>query len=130
MSPAVPKPPKPRPKKGRKPIRRSRVRQKAGKPRRFANKRWPALQEYVRGRPCDVGGAFTGICDGPTEAAHVRSRGAGGEDANNTVSLCRKHHREQHRIGIQSFETKYFAPGHLQWLAERITTGFTMIGSF
>jgi hypothetical protein len=47
----------------------------------------------------------------PIEVAHVR-RGAGGgigiktSDAF-TLSLCREHHAEQHRIGEQSFEKRH-----------------------
>ena len=41
------------------------------------------------------------------EIAHVRSRGAGGNDFGNVVDLCSHHHREQHQIGIRSFEAKY-----------------------
>jgi hypothetical protein len=42
----------------------------------------------------------------PSEAAHVRSRGAGGT-WRDIVPLCRDHHREQHAIGIQTFEATY-----------------------
>lgn len=39
----------------------------------------------------------------PTEAAHVKSRGAGGADVGNTVPLCTAHHQNQHLKGMQSF---------------------------
>lgn len=45
----------------------------------------------------------------PCDPAHVLSRGAGGKDSD-VVPLCsgpRGHHREQHDIGIRSFETKH-----------------------
>ena len=45
-------------------------------------------------------------CGGRPEFAHVRSRGAGGTDRE-AVCLCTTHHREQHRIGIQTFQAKY-----------------------
>ena len=40
------------------------------------------------------------------EQAHVVSKGAGGtwED---TVPMCRDHHREQHAMGFLTFERKY-----------------------
>ncbi len=41
------------------------------------------------------------------EAAHVRSRGAGGLDRANVVGLCWCHHREQHQIGWPAFEKRY-----------------------
>lgn len=42
----------------------------------------------------------------PSEPAHVKSRGAGGT-AKDMVPLCSEHHREQHQIGIRSFERKH-----------------------
>lgn len=39
-------------------------------------------------------------------AAHVRSRGAGGADANNLVPLCALHHTQQHTIGTTAFEIR------------------------
>ena len=43
----------------------------------------------------------------PSDAAHVRSKGAGGGWDRNLVPLCRVHHTEQHQIGIKTFQTKY-----------------------
>jgi hypothetical protein len=44
----------------------------------------------------------------PIEVAHVRRGGSGGVGRKSsdafTLSLCREHHAEQHRIGEQSFE--------------------------
>ena len=45
-------------------------------------------------------------CEGTIQAAHVKSRGAGG-DRRDLVSLCWKHHSEQHQIGIGSFARLY-----------------------
>lgn len=58
----------------------------------------------VRRHECCV----PGCCGRPIEVAHVR-RGSGAgvgqkPDDWNTISLCRDHHAEQHRIGEQSFE--------------------------
>lgn len=56
----------------------------------------------VRKLPCLVGQG----CYGCIEAAHARSRGAGGT-RRDLVPLCFAHHSEQHRIGRQSFELKH-----------------------
>jgi hypothetical protein len=60
-------------------------------------------------------------CAGRIECAHVRSRGAGGPDVANTVPLCTRHHREQHAIGIFTFQHRYGAnlPAIASDLAER-----------
>jgi hypothetical protein len=42
----------------------------------------------------------------PCDPAHVVSRGAGGTDSD-VVPLCKFHHREQHDIGIQSFQARH-----------------------
>lgn len=61
----------------------------------------------VRGRPCLCRGrSLTSPCSGPVEAAHARSRGAGGS-RRDLVPLCRGHHREQHRRGVRTFAATY-----------------------
>ena len=40
-------------------------------------------------------------------ACHIISQGAGGYDCGNTVPMQGWLHREQHRSGIESFQTKY-----------------------
>lgn len=55
---------------------------------------------FVQALPCIV------CRDTPSEVAHVRSRAAGGKAAD-TVALCKKHHAEQHAVGIKSFAAKY-----------------------
>ena len=42
-----------------------------------------------------------------SECAHVVSRGAGGDDRANTVPLCMRHHRQQHAVGIETFQRTY-----------------------
>lgn len=42
----------------------------------------------------------------PSEAAHVKSRGAGGT-SEHLVPICTAHHYEQHTIGIKTFQDKY-----------------------
>jgi hypothetical protein len=57
---------------------------------------------HVRQLPCAACGK------GPSDAAHIRSRGAGGpDDFFNLMPLCRKHHIEQHTIGIRTFVDKH-----------------------
>jgi hypothetical protein len=43
----------------------------------------------------------------PGDPAHVRSRGAGGKDWANVVPFCRKHHDEQHALGVPAFEDRH-----------------------
>lgn len=59
---------------------------------------------YVRGQGCVVA---NGDCYGDVQAAHVRSRGAGGT-AKDMVGMCWFHHQvEQHGDGIKTFQKKY-----------------------
>ena len=71
--------------------------------------RWRSLAHctYVRSHECCVPGCTAR----PIEVAHVR-RGSGAgvgqkPDDWNTISLCRDHHADQHRIGEQSFERRH-----------------------
>lgn len=43
----------------------------------------------------------------PSDPAHVLSRGAGGKDWANCAPLCRRHHSEQHHLGLRSFELRH-----------------------
>jgi len=61
-------------------------------------------------------------CGGPVECAHVKSRGAGGDDVGNTIPLCRRHHREQHDRGIQSFQDLYGLD--MAGFAQRLTSRY------
>lgn len=67
----------------------------------------PAHRAWVRHHRCCVPGC-TSL---PTECAHVRSGtdgGAGLKPSDRwTISLCRSHHAEQHRIGEPAFEDRY-----------------------
>ena len=67
----------------------------------------PGHRAWVRRHHCSVPG-----CEGfPIECAHVRGCTDGGQSLkpsdNWTLSLCREHHAEQHRIGEVAFERKY-----------------------
>ncbi len=79
--------------------------QAKGKPR-FKQGRAKDFLKWIRTLPCAVGVSL--LCDGPIEAAHVRSRGAGGADIGNVIPLCSEHHRAQHGSGIQSFAQFYY----------------------
>lgn len=63
---------------------------------------------YIRSLPClcmdKPGGWLT--CTMRVEAAHAKSRGAGGK-ADALVPLCSRHHRELHDTGIATFSAKY-----------------------
>jgi hypothetical protein len=75
--------------------------------RRSDQRRFPGHCAWVRGHQCSVPG-----CDQPTiECAHVRTGSDGGiglkPSDQYTISLCREHHAEQHRIGEPLFEKRY-----------------------
>lgn len=88
---------------GRPPTRGTPLRTRSGPSKRFAQRRDPAYCARIRTHPCLIGAS----CSGRIECAHVVSRGAGGDDRGNTVPLCTRHHREQHRIGVTSFARRY-----------------------
>lgn len=63
---------------------------------------WPRHRRFVKGHCCVVPG-----CDAQdVDFAHVQSVGAGGHDSKG-VSMCRRHHSEQHDLGIETFQSKY-----------------------
>ena len=67
----------------------------------------PAHRAWVRRHHCCVPGCL----ERPIECAHVRRRTDGGialkPSDGWTISLCRFHHAEQHRIGEPAFELRY-----------------------
>jgi len=67
----------------------------------------PAHRAWVRKHRCSV----PDCCDFPIECAHVRSGTDGGmalkPSDRFTISLCRRHHAEQHAIGEAAFEKRY-----------------------
>lgn len=69
---------------------------------RSPRREWPRHRKFVRSHGCCV----PGCTHGPSDFAHVKSRGAGGGDETG-VSLCREHHTEQHAIGIETFQRRY-----------------------
>lgn len=58
-------------------------------------------------------------CGGVVEVAHVISRGAGGGWRSNCLGLCASHHRQQHDLGIKTFEKRNETD--LAYWARRIT---------
>lgn len=52
--------------------------------------------EWIRTLPCLVCG------QGPSQACHAKSRGAGGT-SDHLVPMCKKHHDEQHLVGVKTF---------------------------
>ena len=74
---------------------------------RFPKRRDPGYLARIRGMPCTILTHSTGTCSGITEPAHVRIRGAGGDDVGNVIPLCQRHHRIQHDAGIQTFQLMY-----------------------
>lgn len=77
------------------------------KPGQVKRVRSPGHLKWVRDHACCVPG-----CDGrPIEAAHVRTGTDGGIGLKTgdhwTISLCQKHHAQQHTWGEQSFESMH-----------------------
>lgn len=64
-------------------------------------------------------------CRGRIQAAHVRSRGAGG-DRRSLVPLCAGHHEELHRRGIETWQSRYGLDLHA--IAEAIAVIFDADG--
>lgn len=88
----------------KKPMKRCRLRAD-GKPReRFEGLRNEEFRVFVRARPCVVASPSCVYADHQSDAAHVDSKARGSGDAGNLVSLCRRHHQEQHLYGIKSFQ--------------------------
>lgn len=102
---AVPKPA--RAIRARKPLRRVNARRR----RAALAEDFGDLADVVRTLPCCV----AGCARGPSDPAHVRSRGAGhhawitidGVTVGNLAPLCRTHHDEQGRRGVKPFEAAH-----------------------
>lgn len=99
-------------------VPKPRVRQQK---KRFQAKRDPKYCAWVRQQLCivsirDADGTYPAYS--PVQAAHIKSRGAGGSDHGNVVPLCLWHHAKQHSMGTTSFETFYSV--NLQHEAENL----------
>jgi hypothetical protein len=67
------------------------------------------LLKQIRSKRCIVCGALD------PDPHHVKSKKSGGDDVeSNLMPLCREHHQEIHKIGINKFITKY--PVAKYWL--------------
>jgi hypothetical protein len=78
------------------------------RPRRARETRsFPAHRAWVRRHRCSVPGCL----NLPIECAHVRCGTDGGQGLKPsdrwTISLCRTHHEEQHRVGELAFQKRY-----------------------
>jgi hypothetical protein len=109
--------------KVRKPLQRNTQVLKVNRKRKgssFPKRRDPAYLDWIHTLPCAIVGApkwETGaLYPRPTswcypaigvDAAHVKTRATGGADRQNLVPLCRRHHEEQHRIGIPAFQKRW-----------------------
>lgn len=62
--------------------------------------------DYIRRMPCLLWAKGPSLCEGQVQAAHVRSRGAGGT-RRDLVPLCAGHHEQQHRWGIVTFQDRH-----------------------
>lgn len=98
---------------------------------RPASKSAPMFLQWLRGRPCLIGGT----CAGKIEAAHVD--GAGDKGIGTKVSdrfavpMCSAHHAESHMAGAKTFQSRHCVnlleasriywskwPGRVKWEAE------------
>lgn len=121
--------------RNRTPIPRSPVKAKRGKPKRFAKRRDPGYCAWVRTLRCAIPPMTVEVamargraghpkphwlsCWPPQEAAaydlgvrvsecaHAKTRSTGGDDRGNTLPLCKRHHAQQHAIGIKTFQENY-----------------------
>ena len=93
-----------------KPLKRNQKRIKAKGKSRFPKRRNAEYLAWIRQQPC-IFGSLAAIGwikpqETRTEAAHIRTRGAGGDDLWNVVPMCRDHHQEQEGR-TREFETRY-----------------------
>lgn len=86
------------------------------KPKRVKDEK---AKKKIRNRPCVV------CFSRNTDAAHILSVGAGGDDRPwNMMPLCRIHHTEQHTLGWYRFAKKY---PHVE--VELAYEGFIFVGT-
>ena len=60
----------------------------------------PPRRAWIRDQACCV--CPPGKQSEPTECAHVHTKRNAGDD-HNLIPLCRRHHREQHQLGVETF---------------------------
>lgn len=97
--------PAPKPKQTPKaPTKRIPAINRKRKAKRFERDYAGPYAEWIRAQPCccQARGHFHAV-----EAAHVRSRGAGGHAHANLLPLCGIHHRLQHIVGWLDIEERF-----------------------
>ena len=99
-------------------LTRSGPLRRRGRPRYRSYVADKPYQDWVRAHPCVIGKD----CEGRIEAAHVTSRGAGGQDENNLTPMCHRHHAMQHTMGLVSFGERFEV--NLRATAERLWAEF------
>lgn len=95
------------------PLKRSPLKPRQTRINRTHKSRFPKIRDqqfiaWIRNQPCAL--ASRTQCDywfTSSEADHVRTRGAGGQDHANLIPLCRKHHQIRHDVGVKSFAAGY-----------------------
>lgn len=98
--------------KSGRPLKRGK-RLKARKvPKAFQHRRDPAYCDWIRQRGCIVRGKVgpngrEHVCQGAVQVCHVKSRGSGGDDHANVVSMCWRAHFQQGLMGIASFSNHW-----------------------
>lgn len=90
--------------RGTKPLQRSRRLNPVNRKRAALafERDFGAKAAWIRSLDCCVPGCW----GQPIEAAHAKSRGAGGT-REHLVALCSAHHRESHDLGARSWGSKY-----------------------
>ena len=84
-------------------MKRTRIRSRnPARLKRLREAQYGPHADRIRSLPCLIGRD----CHGTVEAAHVRSRGAGGKSSD-LVPLCRGHHRELHDHGVRTWQCRY-----------------------
>lgn len=87
---------------------------------REPDRKYPRHERWVRSHACSIAGCE----NGPIEFAHVRSAANAGmglkPNSSYGISLCTTHHREQHNIGVDTFQRIYNID--LWTLAEKFAT--------
>lgn len=91
----------------RSPMKARSTRSAKSKGHLFAKGRCPEYLAYLRTRRCVVCSRKGWQQMTRTQAAHVRSRGAGGVDLGNAISLCGEHHHQQGFLGRVTFQELY-----------------------
>lgn len=82
-----------------------------------------AYLQFIREQICAV---YGNDCEGVTEPAHIGTTGRGLKSPGYyTIPLCSKHHREQHSVGVLTFQANHLlnvweacAENLVRWITE------------